>query len=541
MAAEFPLALVIKAVDKASGPLRAMAAKLNAIREPFKAFSKDWEGFSKAAGLANIVNGFKGVGSAVGDVGRETFALGGKILAMAGVAGLALWTIVHGAVEAGDKLAEMAQRTGTSVDFYASLGHAAAQADVDQEQFNGSMDKFNKNLGEAKAGGGPLLEFLKKVSPVLAEQIKHVKSTEEGLSLMTDAFKRLPDTQRRAALSGAAFGKSNLQMGEFLHQGSAAIQQQQAEYLRLAGSQEDFAKGASDLDNAMRETEVAFLGLRSAAFGALFPAFTKLSKVVTEFVVKNREGIKKWAEGAAAAISAWVEGGGIERLIAAIGDFGKTIGKVIDFLGGFKGVAIVVGAIMAGPLLVSILGLIPALAELAIALVPLAVALLPFVIAALPFIAIAAIVVGVCYAIHLAAEPLSALFSSAAKATGAWWEILAGIATLDFDRVVRGWTQGVEAFRTAIASAFTLLGFIPGGNMLQTLVQSSGLLDAAMTFGNDVPGTKLGAGGARPVTNQTEARVSVDFNNLPPGARVTTDRNSSQPVDVSAGYSMVAP
>lgn len=51
----------------------------------------------------------------------------------------------------------------------------------------------------------------------------------------------------------------------------------------------------------------------------------------------------------------------------------------------------------------------------------------------------------------------------------------------------------------------------------------------------------------RPVTaaaallqSKSEARVSVDFSNLPAGARVSTDPTSSAPLDVNAGYSMVS-
>ena len=40
---------------------------------------------------------------------------------------------------------------------------------------------------------------------------------------------------------------------------------------------------------------------------------------------------------------------------------------------------------------------------------------------------------------------------------------------------------------------------------------------------------------------KTEARVSVDFSNLPRGARVTADPNSTAPVSLDVGYSGVMP
>ncbi len=73
MAQEFPLTLTIKALDKATGPLRAMAARLKGITEPFSRFGKEFGEFSKAAGLSKISDGFKGVGSAVSKTSWPSF------------------------------------------------------------------------------------------------------------------------------------------------------------------------------------------------------------------------------------------------------------------------------------------------------------------------------------------------------------------------------------------------------------------------------------------------------------------------------------
>lgn len=496
MSADFPLSLTVRAFDKTGGTLRALTAKLKTQMAPFKSLGKDWSEFSKA--VKPLTGAFAGVGSSMVGVGREAIALGVKIAAMAGAAGFALFSIVHGAVEAGDKLQEMADRVGVGVNFYASLQHAANLADIDQEQFASGMDRLNKGLGEMKAGSGDLLEFLNKVSPKLAEQVKGAKTTEAALSLLTDTFARLPDTQRRAALSSHVFGKTNLQMGNFLHQGSAAIQKQQKEYLRIAGSQEAFAQGASDLDNALKNLEVAFLGLRSAAMGALFPAFTMLSGIVTEFVVKNRDGIQKWATEAATAIQAWVSGGGIDRLVQGFKDFFDAVGPIVSALGGFKFVAVAVGAVLAGPLVLSVVGLVGSLATMAVVLAPFA---------------------GVLATIAAVALSVGAAFATI------WenWEQLKSI-----------WKDGAN-----LESITRLAGILASANPLAYAGQKIGasLSGSVSTALGVAP--PMGADQSRPGATSTEARVLVDFSNMPKGTRVTQDATSSQPVDLSMGYSMV--
>ena len=338
---EFPISLIVKTVDQATRPLHAITQRLQALTNNqfskiFSRFGHDLKEFSEAAGFAKLGKGFSGFGGAVRNVGSEVLGLGARLFALAGVASFAFFRIVKGAIDAGDKLAETSQRWGVAVDFAAAFGHAAEKANVPQEAFNASMDTFVKRLGDAKAGGGPLLAFLKKVSPTLADQVKGAKTTEGALSILTDAFTKLKDPAKLAALSSAAFGRGSLQMAQFLKQGGAAIQGQMVEFLRLSGSQEAFAQSAAELDDALKDVEAAFMGLRSAAAGALFPAFKMLAGVVTEFVVKNRDGIKLWAEGAARAIQAWVDGGGFERLIANVRELASDVARLIDWIGGFK-------------------------------------------------------------------------------------------------------------------------------------------------------------------------------------------------------------
>ncbi len=82
----------------------------------------------------------------------------------------------------------------------------------------------------------------------------------------------------------------------------------------------------------------------------------------------------------------------------------------------------------------------------------------------------------------------------------------------------------VEAVKTAFD--YTPLGLaIKGGKMLFGAEEARPTLGAAA-----VPAP----GGVR----STEARVSVDFANLPKGARVTQDSKSTAPLDLSMGYSM---
>ncbi len=537
------LSLVIKAVDKATGPLREVNAQIAKATAPVRALSNGLKALSKEAGLPGLVKGFSGVGSAVGKVGREAFALGAKIAGLAAVAGFGLFRIVKGAVDAGDKLSEMAERTGLAVDAYAQLQFAAAQADVDQEQFNGSMDQFNKRLGEAKAGTGPLLAFFKKVSPAFAKQLQGAKTTEEAFNLMTKAMEKVEDPGKRAAMAAAAFGRSGLQMGQFLGKGTAAIGEQRKKFFALAGSQEDFANGSSDLDNALRDTEIAFLGLRNAAVGALFPALTELAKALSEVLAGNRGKLAEWAKETGAALSAWVKGGGLDRLVVGLKEIASAAVTVANALGGLKGVAIAIAAIMSAPLVSSILGVISAMFTLGGHVLPMLIKVAMLLAPMFQTIGAVLSLVGyVLGAAALAAAPFIVAALAVAAAGYQIWKNWADIKMLvgeawDYiaERVVSAWA--------VISPIIDKLGKAMSFTPIGLAIQGASFVGKKL-FGAEESRPMLGAASATAPgggVQKSQAHVTVDFNNVPKGTRVTPAKGNTAPLDLSVGPSMVTP
>jgi hypothetical protein len=538
---QHPLSLIIRAVDKATGPLREVNAQIQRVTAPVRALGKSFGALGKEAGFPAIVDGFKGVGEATGKVLSSVGALAGKLAGLAVVGGVGLYALMRSAVDAGDKLSEMSTRVGLSADAYAQLEFAAAQADIEQEAFNSSMDAFNKGMGQAKAGTGKLLAFLEKVSPAFAQQFKGAKNTEDGLKMMTRAFEKVKDPSKRAALAMAAF--HDPQFGVFLGQGSKAIEAFRKRFLEIAGPQQEFADRSSDIDNVLRENETALKGARNAAALALYPALTQLSKAATDFLSKNKDGITKWATEAGAAIQKWIDGGGIDRLIAGLKDIAAVVGTVVDKLGGMKGAATAVGLVMAGPTLLSVVQLTGAIGKLGFEIVGFLAKSSGFAGWALGWVQ---------YLWMMRASILAGLIPSLAAAGTAVWGftaallanpitwIVAGVAALAAGAylVYKNW-EPIKTFFADLWGTIKMVFNAPG----------EALKTAGQFWGSFFGGSKaepsrpsLGAAAALPASTSrstTEAKVSVDFSNLPKGARVTQDQNSSQPMNLSMGYSMV--
>lgn len=541
MAQRFPIEVVVRAVDQMTPVIRAMTVNVHRVMGPFSKLGERLGNLSKALNLPKLGSAMGDFGGALKNVGSEAFRLMKKFAALAAGAAFGFWKIVGGAVESGDYLKMMAERVGLNVDGFASLREAAKRADVEAEEFDTSMDKLMKNLGEMKVGkgGGEFLKFLNDVSPTLAKQIKGAKGTEEAFLLIANAMQKVTDPAKRAVFQQAAFGKSGKAMGEFLGQGAAGIQAAQTAMMRLMGSQEDFANNSDQLDNALKDVELSFSTLRNTAVGALMPAFTTLSKLVTEFMVKNRDGIKKWATDAAAAIQKWIDSGGFDRLVSSLGKVADSVGKVVDWLGPM-GTAMAGVGILAAPLIGSI-------GSLALASVNLATAALPLLINSFAVIG-----------------PLIASFGGfLLTALGAAWPFILAAGALvtlgkaiydNWDALVYIFKDWGNSLKWAVLDAWAVVA--PILEKLSGVFGKNSIFGQALYLGNaaatallpSAPSAPImgaaNAAAASPVlqsTQPTEARVSVDFNNLPRGARVSSEPNRSQPVDLNVGYSSVLP
>jgi|GEM_PF-6316907 len=556
--AKVPVEIIVKALDKTAPALASMAKRMTVLKgtvaklNPFSgltkaigdsAFGQAARRFGRALGTKAIEGGLSRVQDKFKKLGAALPGLGLKLLGVGTAAGAIGWKLVSGATESGAALDKMSKLAGVSANYFASTQFAAEQAGVPAEVFAKSMQKMSKQMGEMTVGkGGPLLAFLNEVSPAFAKQFKGAKTTEEAMTLLGEAFAKIEDPQRRNILAAKLWGDEALAMGEFMHKGNVSAQEYRDTFMRLAGDQNELAKNSAAYQRAIGQTSLAFTGLRDAAITPLIPALTTLATAVADFVSKNREGIAAWAEKAAAAFQQWVDSGGIERLAEGIKDIAGAAARLADKLGP-------VGTAIAGVAVLSP-GTTIALGQLGVSIIRLGVTILPTLISGL-WAAGSAIVGVASTAIPAIITALSGFTSAAVAAAFPLLPFIAAGGALAFlgKTIYDNWDELAFIFRDwgnsirwAILDAWpkvrpvlekmaSLLGPIMGGGF-----------KAALSVGDAVTQqlTPQAAAAAAPSTSQTETRVSVDFSNLPRGARVSTE-SSAQSVDTSLGYASLVP
>lgn len=592
---KFPLSLVIRAVDGVTKPLEAINARLEKSFAPFAKLGNSLGALGKAAGVPALADSFGRARDAAGNLGEKAFSLGTKLAGLAAVGAVGFTAIIRSAEEAGSRLNDMSTRTGLSVQAFAELEFAAKKAGVGGEEFAGGMEKFNKGLSEARRGAGPLAALLQKVGPVYLQQLRGAKSNEEAFTLLAKAMQKVEAPGRRAELAAAAFGRAGVGMVNVLKDGPAGVTQLRAEFLKLAGDQTEFAKNSDALGDSFDALETSLLGVRNVAAGALMPAITRLTEIVTGFVVKNRDGIQKWAERTGAAIQKWIDGGGVDRLVAGIGRLIDTASSLIDKVGGAENALKLVALAMAGPTLI-------AAGQFGMALVGLAANVVSFgarlgglqlatwaadwvkylwmmrgsIMAGLIPSLTAATASAWGFTVALLSNPITWIVVAIGAAAlliykywgpikewfGKLWEGIKNVvgsalqwvgknlSWTPLGMIVNNW-EPIKTFFSGLWDSITAIfrgawetispivdkvmsvaQFIPGFGGAVTVVNG-----ARSLFGGESAAPALGAAGALPPPRASETKVLVDFANVPRGVRVTPTQQAPE-FELNLGLAM---
>lgn len=498
---ESTLAIVIRTVDKTTAGLNAFSAKIKALgvlAAPVQLIGERLGALGRAAGIPQVASAIGGVGTAAKQVfGRVQSALLGM--------GLSVGLVAHevfSLVEHFDDLGDKSERLGVTNDFLASMRYAAEKAGAPVGALDEGMQAFVQNLGQARANGGRMLKFLQTVSPALAQQLVGAKSNEQAFRLLAQAMAKITDPAKRAALAQKTVGDPAL--APLLAKGADGLYELQGAYIALAGSQEDAAEGAGSVDDSLHDLHAATDGVKAALVTGLSPALKKIIEQLTEWLVSHREDIRRWADDIGQKLP-----GAVKDLVEWLD---KAYGKVTGFveaIGGWKVAAAAIAAVIAGPLITSVVSLGAAILATPIGWI---------------LAGVAALTIGIVELVkHW--DDLTDAISRAIK------------ATVEFLGIGQD-EQRASAKLTAAAEGIDLDQYAPEPvppmaappTPVVTPVESSLLRSR---YQGDVHSI-LDSFGQR----QTETRIKVDFANAPRGTRVTADPRSTADVDLSVGYQM---
>jgi len=175
-------------------------------------------------GLQSVEGTAKGVTGAMRGLTGASAGLSGALgaltplLSVAGLVGLA-----KGSLEAGDKMYDLSQRTGVSVEALARFRKAAATSGTDIDAVSKALVKLSKGMVDAAAGSKQQAVAFSALGINIKDSSGQMKSADAVMLEVANRFKAMPDGVAKTALSLRLFGKAGAEMIPMLNMGGDAI------------------------------------------------------------------------------------------------------------------------------------------------------------------------------------------------------------------------------------------------------------------------------------------------------------------------------
>lgn len=235
---------------------------------------------------------------------------------------LVAWT--KQAADSIDKTGKLAESLNATTEGLVGLQHAAELSGVGQDEFNESLTRMVRTLGDAAQGNNEAIMAFQR----LGLDIEHLAalSADDAFIAIADALSKVENASQRASLTVDIFGRSGMKLSNTLALGKDGLMamQEEAERMGLTFSALDFKKVEAAND-----------------------AITRVHKVFTGFFQDVAIQFAPIIESLAKQFTDWATSG--QR---ATGLVAKAFGKVIDAVGfladAIQGVKIGLNVIVVG-------------------------------------------------------------------------------------------------------------------------------------------------------------------------------------------------
>lgn len=236
-----------------------------------------------------------GLASVAANVGK----LGGSFTGLANPVSLAATAVtaataamaasITAAVNTGDQLNKLSQKTGIAVEKLSELAYAGDLADVNLESLATGIRKLSVNMAEAATNtNSKAAEAFKLLGVSVKDANGNLRSSDAVIEDLADRFAAIEDGAGKTALAVALFGKSGADLIPFLNQGGKGLRDlaDEAKKLGLVMSGET-AKAAEEFNDNLKKLSLSASALgRSIAADLLGP----MAKYLALAVEAKKEG-----------------------------------------------------------------------------------------------------------------------------------------------------------------------------------------------------------------------------------------------------------
>jgi hypothetical protein len=349
--------ITINAVDKASATVRKVNDSVSRMTRPFEEVGKSFKSLGRELGFERIGKNLTNIGREAGGAARSIGNIVAPMAAITGIGSVAgVAALAVNWAKLGRSIDSSAHGIGVSADQLQTFQGAAKMVGIDTELATGSLNSLATTMQDAQWGRnqGALLMLnklgigLKKAKDGSWDVVGEYKAIANAI-----ASQKSPQVQALIA--------NNLGLGgmlPFLREGAAGIERYEATVKRLGYVMSDDAvKRGKEFSQSLSGLNLVIDGTKNSIGDKLIPVMKPLVDQFTNWLAVNREliagDIGEWAKG----FAVWINKVEWKKIGDGIVNFGKGVGKVVEWLGGWENAAILVVGVMNAGLIGSVLSL----------------------------------------------------------------------------------------------------------------------------------------------------------------------------------------
>ena len=215
-----------------------------------------------------------GLGGAMGPLA----ALGAGAAAGVAALGAVAVGIATEAAESANKLHELSQSTGVSVETLSRFGYAAKQTGVASEQMTTALERLNKSALAAAIAPAGTANAYTRLGIAVRDANGNLRPTEDILLDVAHKFATMQDGVAKTALAMQLFGRGGAAIIPFLNEGRNGIQEfiEEADRLGVTISGPT-AEAAHQFEGNLGKIRGAAQGGANSIMSDFLPALIKLS------------------------------------------------------------------------------------------------------------------------------------------------------------------------------------------------------------------------------------------------------------------------
>lgn len=273
----------------------------------------------------------------------EKITDGAKAMGAALAAAFAVDALKDGimsAVDYADKMSDMSQRVGQSVESLTAMGYAAQFSGTSVETYSAGIEKLNSNMVSAVEGNDQAEKMFSKLGVSVKDANGQIRDSQSVFLDLADKVSAIQSPAEKTAVVMDLFGKSaGPELLQMLDQGKGGLTALTDEAARMgAVVSTDTANQAGQFNDTLDKMKIAGQGVFMQIAGQMLPVFNQMT--ATTAGSADNMNILETAAGAlsVALKTVYTVGGSVFVALKAMGDgLGQLAASAVQFIqGNFK-------------------------------------------------------------------------------------------------------------------------------------------------------------------------------------------------------------